>query len=117
MVALGLVTTEHLEGKMACVVSHFRFGVIFFLSAAPQLKEMGGLVLRRAIKDQVECCLCTVVLFSLKLMGVCVLLCLPSHHTGVTTGSAASSSMPGITWCWGSLCQRGLLKAITCQGR
>lgn len=38
MVALGLVTTEHLEGKMAYVLQ-LRFWVKSFLSAAPQPNE------------------------------------------------------------------------------
>lgn len=77
MVALGLVTTEHLEGKMAYVVLQFHFWVKSSLLAVLQPRGIGDSVLWRAVKDQVKCYLCTIVLLSLKIMGD--LTCSASH--------------------------------------
>lgn len=73
MVALGLVTTEHLEGKMAYAVLHFGFSSeLFTLGSAA---KRNWWLLWGAMKHQVKCYLCKTVLFQ------SVWLCFASHHT------------------------------------
>ena len=115
MVALGLVTTEHLEGKMAYVVLQFSFwGKSFLCSAAKRwFCPLKGNEKSGEMFSMHSCA------FQPQNNGwpYFALPPIPLHSSrGMRTGSAASTSRLGISWHLGSLSHHGPLKDVNNLG-